>query len=97
MYMPSSISHRDKSSEIMQNMKNATKQLKTPERQADKLSAVAAHDLSAFARPVQGSTSACLPDSPGSQLETDQIAVSITVSAPKLPDLFVSAWFWLRP
>ena len=29
--------------------------------------------------------------------ETDRILVSVTVSAPKLPNFLVSAWFRLRP
>src|SRR6218665_2047288 len=31
------------------------------------------------------------------QLESDRNSVSVTVSAPKLPNFLVSAWFRLRP
>jgi len=30
-------------------------------------------------------------------LEPDRISVSVTLSAPKLPNFLVSAWFQLRP
>src|SRR6218665_2297353 len=30
-------------------------------------------------------------------IEFDRNSVAVTVSAPKLPNFLVSAWFWLRP